>query len=458
MKISITIKLFLALLAVCSAVALMQAAAMRISIERGFFGYLNEQGQQSMDELLPRLSASYREHDGWDYLHGHLNRWIETIRPKLPLDFGDLQPTIADQTGAIIRMGLLDENLVRIAGNPQVNANSIRHPIVIDGRTVGWIAMISFEEVLAPGEAQFLSLQLRMLWIITAISVLVIAFVTFLVTKTLLRRVRRLAQATHALAAGNYAQHIEPGPRDELGSLAQDFNRMAQSLEHHEQARHAFMADISHELRTPMAVIRAELEAIQDGVRSATAESLDVMHQEVAHMGKLIGDLHDLSLTTVGGQAYRRMPIDLTLLLQTVTTSMRRRFEGAGLHLKTDIPEESMLVVGDETRLQQLFANLLENSLRYTATGGEVWVRCLLQHASVGIQIEDSAPGVPPDKLGHLFERFYRVEASRNRASGGSGLGLAICRNIVNAHHGQIKAMASQLGGLVIFIEIPLAT
>jgi len=455
MKISIIVKLFFAVLAVCSAIMLMQAIAMRVSVQHGFFGYLNDQGSQSMEEALPRVAAAYRDNGGWDYLRDNIPRWIEVIRP--PFDHNaDIPMSTADLTGAGLRMGLLDQDLTQVVGNPMIDASSIRLPVVVEGRTVGWIAMVPFEQALAPGEARFLSEQLRMLWIIAAASVLLAALFTYPVTRTILRRVRSLAYATRALAAGDYSSRIDPGPRDELGSLAQDFNQMAQALEHNERARRTFMANISHELRTPLAVIRVEVEAIQDGINPPTAESLAVIHQEVGQLGKLINDLHDLSLTDIGGQSYRRVPIDLSAVLKTAVTSMQRRFESARLRLNMAIEDGPLLVLGDEIRLQQLFANLLENSLRYSEAGGEVQVRCARHLNTIHIHIEDGPPGVDQDKLEHLFKRFYRVEASRNRASGGSGLGLAICRNITEAHGGHITATASKLGGLDIFIELPM--
>lgn len=456
MKISIIVKLFLAVLAVCSAVMLMQAIAMRVSVQHGFFGYLNDQGRQSMEEALPRVAATYREHGGWDYLRNNIPRWVEVIRPPMASNI-DMPLSTADQTGAGLRMGLLDTNLAQIVGNPMVGADSIRIPVTVEGQTVGWIAMVPFEQALAPGEARFLSEQLRMLWIIVIASVLLAALFTYPVTRTILRRVRSLAHATRALAAGNYSSRIDPGPRDELGSLAQDFNHMAQALEHNERARRTFMANISHELRTPLAVIHAEVEALQDGINPPTAESFSVIHQQAGQLGKLINDLHDLSLTDIGGQAYRRVPIDLPSVLKTAATSMQRRFESAGMQLHMAIEEGPLLVLGDEMRLQQLFANLLENSLRYSDAGGEVHIRCSGHAGAIHIHIEDGPPGVAQDKLEHLFKRFYRVETSRNRASGGSGLGLAICRNIVEAHAGRITAAKSKLGGVDIFIELPMA-
>ncbi|BEP64655.1 ATP-binding protein (plasmid) [Variovorax sp. V213] len=457
MRVGITAKLFLAVLVACAAVLLVQGVAMRISFERGFLGYLNGQATQRMEEIVPRLVAGYGKHGNWDFLRTDFRAWMDLAVARTEDPPTPPWLTSSDQTGVILRMGVLDTELRHVAGNPQVAADSIRLPVVAGGRTVGWIATVPFEKVLASGEARFLEQQFGALRMIVLASLAVAALLTFVLARALLRRVRGMAGATHRLAAGDYASRVEIGANDELGTLARDFNQLAQTLEHTERARRTFMADISHELRTPLAVLRAELEAIQDGIRPPSASTLEAMNVEIRQLGKLIDDLHDLSRTDVGAMAYRRAPIDLVTVLQAAQASMQRRFEAAGLRLEVSIPPPPLTISGDEARLQQLFGNLLENSLRYTDKGGTARLRCQRRDAVASISIEDSAPGVPEDKLEKLFERFYRLEASRNRASGGSGLGLAICRNIVEAHGGKIVAGPSPLGGLRIHIELPLA-
>ncbi|BDB28361.1 two-component sensor histidine kinase [Cupriavidus sp. TA19] len=455
MKISITAKLFAAILAACITVLVVQSTAMRVSFQHGFVDYLDGEGVERMEQAMPRVVAAYREHGNWDFLRTDFRAWFRLLVPH-PDAGPPPAPTTADETGVIPRIGLLDAAQRRVAGNPNVDTAAIRRPVIVDGRLVGWIGMVSFEQVMSSRETAFLGEQRKALWLIGLASVLVAIALTLVATRALLRRLRAVAQGTHALAAGNYASRIDPGAPDELGTLARDFNHMAQALENNERTRRAFMADISHELRTPLAVIRAEVEAIQDGIRPPTPQSLDAMHQEVGRLGKLIDDLHDLSLTDVGAFAYRRAPIDLGTVLRAAADGMRARFAAASLRLEEEPAAQALIVLGDERRLHQLFANLLENALRYTDAGGVVRVHWTRQADNVVVRVEDSAPGVPADKRKQLFERFYRVEASRNRASGGSGLGLAICRNIAEAHQGAIRADASPLGGLRITIELPL--
>jgi two-component system sensor histidine kinase BaeS len=456
-RTSITVKLFLSVLAACATVLLVQTLTFRISFQRDFLDYLNEQGNASMTRLMPRLTAAYQQRGSWEFLQSDPAAWVDLMRPQGDFDAINRNLSIADQTGALMRTGLLDTRLQRIAGNFGVSASSMRQAVIVDGRTVGWLAMLPFQEMMSIGDARFLEKQRRVWAIIGLASLAIIALLTFLLTRTLLRRVRTLAGATHLLAAGNYASRIEVGALDELGTLAQDFNRMAAALERNEGARRALMADISHELRTPLTVMLAELEAVQDGIRAPDIQSLQALHLEMTRMGKLIDDLHDLALTDIGALAYRRMPVDLATILGAAVDGVRARCKAKALQLVVQIAAAPLLIVGDERRLQQLFANLLENTLRYTDHGAQVHVACLRTDDAVTIVVEDSAPGVPEDKLARLFERFYRVESSRNRASGGSGLGLAICRNIAEAHNGRISASASPMGGLRITVELALA-
>ncbi len=240
---------------------------------------MNRGGGQIMEGALPRLSTAYREHGNWDFLRQGIQRqdirqWLEILLPSGEFKSALVSVSAADGLATVPRMGLLDTGLHLVTGNQQVNADSIRRPVVVDGRTVGWLAMVPFERTMASGEARFLEQQRTTSLVIIVASLIVVALLTFVLTRTLLGRMRSLAHATQALASGDYASRVKMSGSDELGTLAQDFNRMAQALEHTDRARRSFMADISHELRTPLAVVRAEIEAIQDGIRPPTANSL----------------------------------------------------------------------------------------------------------------------------------------------------------------------------------------
>ncbi|HBX12307.1 MAG TPA: two-component system sensor histidine kinase BaeA, partial [Leclercia adecarboxylata] len=266
---------------------------------------------------------------------------------------------------------------------------------------------------------------------------------------------KRLVEGTHQLAAGDFTTRVDTRSQDELGKLAQDFNQLASTLEKNQQMRRDFMADISHELRTPLAVLRGELEAIQDGVRKFTPESVTSLQAEVGTLTKLVEDLHQLSMSDEGALAYQKAPVDVINILEMASGVFRERFASRDLRIELSLPDNAV-VFGDRDRLMQLFNNLLENSLRYTDAGGALRISGKCEDHRFALTFADTAPGVSDDQLHRLFERFYRTEGSRNRASGGSGLGLAICVNIVEAHGGTLRAAHSPFGGVSITVELPL--
>jgi two-component system sensor histidine kinase BaeS len=307
------------------------------------------------------------------------------------------------------------------------------------------------------GDVRFESHQIRASWTIGAVCVLLSAVIALWVARRLLRPVRRVAQATHRLAAGEYTSRVVVESGDEVGQLARDFNTLADTLERNERMRRDFLADVSHELRTPLGVLHGELEAIEDGVHTLSPATVKSLQAEVSTLNKLVSDLYDLSLADVGALTYRKAPVDVAELLGTTLDAFAGRLADAGLRLQAGIPAQALMVLADERRLQQLFNNLMENSVRYTDRGGVLRVRAVAagDGQAVTVTFEDAAPGVPAEGLARLFDRFSRVEASRSRASGGAGLGLAICRSIVLAHGGHITAAPSPLGGLAMHVHLP---
>src|SRR6185503_9855531 len=237
----------------------------------------------------------------------------------------------------------------------------------------------------------------------------------------------------------------------ELARLASDFNALAQTLEAARQARRQWIADIAHELRTPLSILRGEIEALQDGVRPLTQAAIGSLASEAGRLARLVEDLHTLSLSDVGELGYHMEPVDLAELVRETLDGQRRALADKGLELELSAAPDVM-IRGDEGRLAQVFGNLLQNSLRYTDAPGVVAVRVERDGRVIW---QDSAPGVPEEDLRRLTERLFRVEGSRNRASGGSGLGLAIARAIVQAHGGTLGASASPLGGLRIELAFP---
>jgi two-component system sensor histidine kinase BaeS len=343
-----------------------------------------------------------------------------------------------------------------VVGNPELAGETALRPIAVEDRTVGWISRAPLRRLSSAAEVSFQQEQLRASWTIAAFAVALAAVLALVLARAFLLPLRRVAEATHRLAAGHYATRVAVRSSDELGRLGEDFNRLAQALERNEALRRRFMADVSHELRTPLAVLSGELEALEDGVRPLTRESLASLRAEVNALGKLVDDLNQLALADSGALAYRKATVDVVPLVAQALESHRDRLAERALAVETAW-NGAAPVFGDADRLRQMFRNLLENSARYTDRGGRIRVAVRRDADKVAIEFEDSAPGVPADALPQLFERFYRVEASRSRANGGAGLGLAICRSIAAAHGGDIAAAPSPLGGLRVSVSLPVS-
>ena len=460
MKIGITHKLFLSVLATAFFAVVLVGSATHLSFTRGFLGYLNELAEERMELIASRVEHAYADHGNWDFLREHEKVWFTMLRPvageSLPSGSStDNKVPVSDLTGAFLRMGLIDEQGQWVAGYREISDGMLRRPIRLNGQTVGWVVLATFQSVTDAGKQRFQENQFRVVLLASLIAVGLAGLIAFWLARTLVAPVKRVAGATHQLAAGQYDTRVSVASHDEVGQLAADFNHLAQTLQRNEHMRRDFMADVSHELRTPLAVLRGELEAMDDGIRPLTPASLRSLQSEVATLSQLVDDLYELSLSDAGALVYRKQAIDLREPLQQAIDGAQNCLQQHSLRLELRVPETVLLLNADAARLQQLFLNLLQNSLRYTDAGGQLRIAVSLEGQQLRIDWQDSAPGVAADQLPRLFERFFRGEGSRCRATGGSGLGLAICRNIVEAHGGTIEAKASPLGGLWIVITLP---
>jgi signal transduction histidine kinase len=241
-----------------------------------------------------------------------------------------------------------------------------------------------------------------------------------------------------------------------LETEIQERKRTETALKESEEMRKQWLADISHELRTPLSILRGELEAVMDGVRDLNRNVVDSLYAEVARLTRLVEDMQLLSSAEAGELTFRFEPVFPEAILLEALGNHRSRFEKKGLRILFAQDELSPSILGDPFRLQQLFGNLLENTLRYTHAPGTLEIGFETTADRLRIRFEDSAPGVPDESLEHLFDRLYRVDKSRSRSLGGSGLGLSICRRIVEAHNGVIYAAHSSLGGVSIRVDFPL--
>jgi two-component system sensor histidine kinase BaeS len=500
MRFGITSKLFVAILVTNILTALAVGLGARAAFESGFDSYLREREDARLARLSRVLAGAYEENHGWEFLRGNDPLWVQynhAVRPAPgdrapmgpmappgerapPMEIAsaerpppDAPPTDAAPPERPARgpgfrgmrgprldrpppSVVLDAGGVAVVGRVDPASQLRRLPIDSNGRTVGWLAAPVHHTVFDVVDERFRERQAWAGWAVALMATILSALVAGILSRGLLLPVKRLASATRRLADGDYATRVESRRSDELGALIDDFNRLGNALEKHEAGRRNFMADISHELRTPLAVLKGEIEALEDGVRPFTPATVQSLQAEVSTLSKLVADLHDLSLADVGGLAYHFEAIDLGHSVAETLQSFQERFAARSLRVDAELPE-GIAVRADEDRLSRVVANLFENAARYTNAGAQVHVALRRDGNKALLVVEDSGPGVPPELLPRLFERFFRVEFSRNREQGGSGLGLAICRSVVEAHGGTIIATASPLGGLRIEVRIPLA-
>jgi len=458
MRLTITTKLFLGVLATSVLVAVVMAVAGQWGFQRDFRRYIEAAEARRAEAVVETLAGIYTRRGDWSALSGEERRWRALLR-------GQPRPAAAeppDATGrhrhGLPRAALYDAAGELVAGRAvPPGSDAIRHPVVVDGATVGWVVRTPPRRPTEATDLRFQRAQLRNLGVASLAAVLLAALAAALLSRTFLAPARAIGAASHRLAAGDFAARAEVRTADEFGRLADDFNLLARTLQRNEAMRRRMMADVAHELRTPLAVIRAELDAVEDGIRALGPATVISLQTETRALGKLVDDLYQLSLSDLGALDYRRRDLDLRAQVSTALQPLRERCAAVGLALDTDgVAGSPLMVHADPDRLVQLVSNLVENALRYTDAPGRIEVTCRQEDGQAVMEVSDTPPGVPDALLPHLFERFFRAEGSRNRTSGGAGLGLAICRNIVDAHGGTISAASASLGGLSIVVRLPL--
>ncbi|MFN9506828.1 MAG: ATP-binding protein [Rubrivivax sp.] len=356
------------------------------------------------------------------------------------------------------RLSLSDAAGRPLAGRPLPSQEVwAERAIVVEGRTVAWARLARVPEAHAGVDAAFLARQYRGI-VLTALLLTLLAVAGAVwAGRRWLRPVRDVQQAARRVAQGEFDVRLEPHGNDELADLSRDINAMAASLQQLETSRRRWMAELSHEMRTPLAVLRGEVEALVDGVRPLTPAAMLSLQEEVARVTRLVEDFHQLALSDLRALPCSFAPVEPAALLREAVKRVAPRALAAGLRMSVDTDQAPPHAQWDTQRIGQLLSNLLENSLRYTDAPGSISVQLRAAGADrVALSVGDSAPGVPSADMPRLFEPLYRADASRSRRLGGSGLGLAICQAIVRSHGGSIEASASPLGGLRVVVTLPL--
>jgi len=339
---------------------------------------------------------------------------------------------VLDSRGAVVADSAVD------AGSEPFTAAPLEHwPILVDGTLVGELVVEG--SLMGAGmvdTAPVVESITRTVFIAAVIAALAGLLLAAALVRQITRPLVDLSHASRRIAAGDLRVRVRVRSDDEVGELTDTFNQMAASLEQQETLRQSMMADIAHELRTPLMGLQGAIEAMQDGVFPADAENLESLHAEVMLLNRLVDDLRTLANAEAGQLALEKAPVDVAELCRSQINAMQFRAGEKGIALTADCPAQAPPVVADAQRLNQVLLNLIDNTLHHTPAGGTVTATVHADATDLFVTVTDNGPGISASDLLHVFDRFYRGDRSRTRATGGTGLGLAIARQIVEAHGG----------------------
>ncbi len=332
-------------------------------------------------------------------------------------------------------------------------ATSLSFPAAFDRHLAGMSAMVSGQNLLGDAEAMEQELfasytaSVNEALSLAAVAALIAAMVaSFFISRQVVNPVQRMMKLSHRIAEGDYQDRLAISPEasfdqlDELNQLALSFNQMAEKLDKTELMRRQLIGDVSHELRTPLTAIKGYMEGLIDGVLPADPEVFQKVNLEIDRLQRLVNDLQELSRVEGGEFQLNPVLVSPVSLIETVRGNLGQQFEDKGIELKIKVDQALPHILVDKDRILQVLTNLAGNALQYTPRGGIVTIRALQEKSEIVVSISDTGIGLTPEQLPLVFNRFYRTDKSRARASGGSGIGLTIAQALVKAHHGRIWA------------------
>lgn len=350
-------------------------------------------------------------------------------------------------------------------------ATSLSAPAAFERHMAGMSQMMSGNSMMGNAQplenelfSNFQASVIESLSLATAAALVAAVIASYLISRLVVDPVQRMMVMSHRIAEGEYEErinvtnHVQSNQLDELDQLALSFNQMAEKLEKTESMRRQLIGDVSHELRTPLAAIKGYMEGLMDGVLPAEPETYQQVHSEAERLQRLVSDLQELSRVESGAFQLKLEEISPDVLIETVTNHLSLQFAEKSIALEKEIGKDLPAVRVDKDRIVQVLTNLLGNALQYTPEGGHVTISATNVNQEVFVAITDTGIGISPDHLPYIFNRFYRTDKSRARASGGSGIGLTIAQAIVKSHHGRIWAESHGEGkGSTFSFTLPVA-
>jgi signal transduction histidine kinase len=429
---------------------------MRLDTQRQVRQYMVRGGMVGAEGLVELLEDYHTENGSWENVDRLFRQGMMMHQGLMNVTRQRIQ--IVDAQGQ-----LFYDNDQRGYGLPPFNAQKLQDGIVLqdaNGETSGYLFVDGGGNARDLDSRPLLQ-RLNSAGLRAALVALVLAlFLALLFTDRFLRPVLQLTRAAEKLASGDLGQRVPVQGNDELAVLATTFNGMTTSLQNSEERRRSMTADIAHELRTPLAVQRAQIEAMQDGIYPLNVENLQNLLQQNELLSRLVEDLRTLAMADAGELSLERTWVSVPDLVGRVVERFRAVAENRKLRLEVELVtapgQDCPQVWGDPMRLEQILNNVFSNALRYTPEGGYISLRSSCSAREVAISVRDSGPGIQPDMLPHVFERFYRADSARDREQGGSGLGLAIAQQLAVAHEGSLEAGNHPDGGAIFTLRLPV--
>jgi len=426
---------------------------------RNFESFVQTSRATEREAMIEALTIYYRDRGSWEGLE------LLLVSSGGHAGYG-MGPGASPGMWRAWPFRLADENGVVIAGQradeigQQLTAAELRESIAIEvnGTRVGYLVSGFTAPALREPEQDFLARMRESIIPVGAAACGVAIVLGLLLTWQMTGPLRRLTAAAQGIAGGDLSQRVAIKSGDEIGELGRAFNEMAESLSRAETLRRNMTADIAHELRTPLSVIRANLEAVLDGVFEPSTENVAAIHKETVLLSRLVDDLQELALAEAGQLRIEREPTDLVDLAERVVTGVAARAEGEGITLVKELASDLPSVSADSQRIGQVLSNLIDNALRHSSEGGQVTVRARQAGQMVQVDVVDEGPGVSPEELSLVFERFYRGDKARSRQTGGAGLGLSIVRQLVEAHGGRVWVESTEGQGATFSFTLPVET
>ncbi len=439
----------------------------RGAAEHGLGVWGTQQAEQHAQNIAGRFSDYYAAHNGW----GGVDTLLSTIQKgdrhpdpskadhkapppnDKPPPLGAEQILLADTHGVVIASD--DTDTLGQTLSPEALSHGA--PISVNGQTVGTVVIGAALGILDQQQKQLLDTVNMALLLSGAISAVLTVIIGLWVSTRLTTPIKQLMQGVKGLANGQWSEPLPIHDQNELGDLTRSFNQMAEEMTRQEQLRRQMVADIAHDLRTPLSVMALEVEAIRSGLQTP-AESTSSLQEEIEWLQHLVDDLHTLSLMDADQIQLQLEPVALSGFLRSLFNHWQGMAAKDQRSLGLEIPAQLPTLCIDSHRMRQALGNLLNNALQHTPPDAQITLRAAQDDHSIKIQVIDSGPGIAPQNLPHIFERFYRADRSRKRnlSYQGSGLGLSIAHQLVGLHHGTLTVNSTPGQGATFTVTLPV--